>query len=236
MTSVLVQGDQGLVVRRFGCAADGRRAQADIESDGIGASFMRRVCAWCQKDLGVVACAAKDAGMVTHGMCPECLERTLRELPGVKHLAPGGGQENRGRDSRDFGVPQVDAAPLAPSTSPVLPGADDVAAGTGSGQSLLRVNGPAGSVDALGARSQKSDEHAGARPAASSANFDGGKPGSASLVAARQVATPLPSPSFRCVSGLDFGRAIRWARERWRNPLNEAVQAKINQIKEGKKS
>ncbi len=155
MTSVLIQGDRGLAVRRFRCAADGRRAQANIESDGIGGAFMLRVCAWCKADMGRAPCDPADAGKVTHGMCPACKRRLIAELPGVPH--------------------------------------------------------PAGCPGKL--------------------NFDGGNPGSASSAAAGQVATPLPSPLFWCVTGMDFGRVIRWARERWRNPLDALVRDKINQIK-----
>lgn len=37
------------------------------------AGLMRRVCAWCGKDLGVVECSVGQKG-ITHGICEECYE------------------------------------------------------------------------------------------------------------------------------------------------------------------
>lgn len=44
---------------------------------------MRRVCAWCQRDLGVVACRWRNVGMVSHGICDECCARWLGEPVGA---------------------------------------------------------------------------------------------------------------------------------------------------------
>jgi hypothetical protein len=41
---------------------------------------MRRVCAWCQRDLGVIACRWRNVGMVSHGICEECSARFLGDL------------------------------------------------------------------------------------------------------------------------------------------------------------
>ena len=46
---------------------------------------MRRVCAWCQRDLGVVACRWRNVGMVSHGICDECCARWLGEPAGATH-------------------------------------------------------------------------------------------------------------------------------------------------------
>ena len=42
------------------------------ESDGIGASLMAVVCAWCGADLGAKVCAPSEAGKTSHGICPKC--------------------------------------------------------------------------------------------------------------------------------------------------------------------
>lgn len=225
MTSVLIQGDRGLEVRRFACAADARRAQAPIESDGIGAVLVRRVCAWCQGDMGVVAVRdSRMANKTTHGICPACARRLTDELPGAPRLScavgsatagrdrhslvSGGGLENVGRDSRVFGVPAVDAAPLAPQSSPDLPGADVVAAVRASGTLPKPVTGTA----------------APASPAAALEHLSGGP----------AAASAPPRGLFWMVTGHDFGRAIRWAKNRWRNPLDALVRAKIEEIKKAK--
>lgn len=38
----------------------------------------RRVCAWCEQDQGPAP--ELPAGQLTHGICPSCQERVLREL------------------------------------------------------------------------------------------------------------------------------------------------------------
>jgi hypothetical protein len=70
--------DAGLAVRRFPSSAAALAAQAPIESDGLGASLMPRVCAWCKVSLGAVVCEPAMAGCVSHGICPACSE-ILRE-------------------------------------------------------------------------------------------------------------------------------------------------------------
>jgi hypothetical protein len=226
MTSVLIQGDQGLAVRRFRCAADGRRAQANIESDGIGATLLRRVCGWCQAEMGVVAGSPDQAGEITHGICPACAERMTNELPGTPrlscavgsatagrdrhNLALGGGLEDGGRDSSVLGAPAVDAALLAPFPSPATPGADIVAAGRAQGTLPGQVNGTA----------------APASPAAALEHLSGGP---------AAVSAP-PRGLFWTVTGRDFGRVIRWAKNHWRNPLDALVRGKIEEIKQGRES
>ncbi len=192
MKAALVWGDLGLAVRRVAPGA----GRANIESDGLGADLMPVVCAWCSRSLGAKVCRPEEAGQVSHGICPECQERLLAELPGVPHV----------------------------NNSPAAPGADGGAAGGISGPRCYQVAGPAGSVDAPKVRSQKSDEHAGAAPAPTSANFDGVKPGSAASAAAGRAVTPLPSPRFWSVTGWDFGRSNAWAR-RWVNPLIAHIRA-----------
>jgi hypothetical protein len=40
---------------------------------------VRRVCAWCQKDLGLADYTSKEAGLVTHAICEECLEKEFKK-------------------------------------------------------------------------------------------------------------------------------------------------------------
>jgi hypothetical protein len=45
---------------------------------------MRRVCAWCQRDLGTVP---GEDGMVTHGMCDTCEATVLAEIRALSSTA-----------------------------------------------------------------------------------------------------------------------------------------------------
>lgn len=40
---------------------------------------MLRVCAWCETVLGERVCEPAQAGTVTHGICPACAEKFLKE-------------------------------------------------------------------------------------------------------------------------------------------------------------
>lgn len=42
--------------------------------------LMKRVCAWCQADLGAVECEAEQGGKVSHGICPQCEADMKREV------------------------------------------------------------------------------------------------------------------------------------------------------------
>lgn len=49
----------------------------------------RRICAWCNKDLGVTAASGD-----SHGICPTCLEKQMGDLKQMKSAtqhAPGTG-------------------------------------------------------------------------------------------------------------------------------------------------
>lgn len=72
MISSLVMTDFGLQVRRFASAEAARAAQAPIEGDGLGASLMPVVCAWCGAKMGAKVCAPHMACRVSHGICPAC--------------------------------------------------------------------------------------------------------------------------------------------------------------------
>jgi hypothetical protein len=207
MTSVLVVGDRGLDVRRFGNAGQARRVQAPIESDGLGASLMAVRCGWCGANIEAKVCEPAMAGKVSHGICPACQQKLLAGLPGVpRTLVRGEGLESVGA-TRGFGCHPADAASPAPSNSRAT-GADIAAAAEAAGPRSPQDNGTAGSPGVLSR--DVSDEHAGARPAA--------------------VSAPPPRDRFWTVTGRDFGRAIAWAR-RQRNALNDAIRAKINEVR-----
>lgn len=131
MTSVLIVTDRGLDVRRFAHVNHARVAQALIESDGLPAVLVARVCAWCRKDLGAVVGSPGQEGMVSHGMCPACSARLLAELPGVPPVAHtlvrGERLESEGAKVVRCGSLSADAGSPAPSSSRVA-GANDAAA------------------------------------------------------------------------------------------------------------
>jgi hypothetical protein len=203
VTSALILGDHGLVVRSFRCHQAAGRAQAQIESDGLPAVLVRRVCAWCQAEMGAVVGSPGQEDLVTHGMCPVCVERMEAELPGLPHnslpvacdrLSCAVGSATAGRD-RHF---------ISPGATPGADVGAAVPAKTPPGAMPARVTGtsaPASRAAAL--------EHLSGGPAATSVYF-------------------------HCVTGLDFGRAIRWARERWRNPVAAQIRRKLHEIKEGR--
>lgn len=60
--------------------ATAEEAQAALDAELAPPPVLRRVCAWCQRDMGVVVCEPKMAGQVTHGICPTCAEKQLAEL------------------------------------------------------------------------------------------------------------------------------------------------------------
>lgn len=81
MSSALIMSDMGLRVRRFACVADARAAQANIESDGIGAALREVVCCWCAKPTGAaVLCAPGVLKPISDGMCAACLASQLDSL------------------------------------------------------------------------------------------------------------------------------------------------------------
>ena len=41
---------------------------------------MKTYCAWCGKFLGLVKCAAAQAGNVSHGICETCYEKAMKEI------------------------------------------------------------------------------------------------------------------------------------------------------------
>jgi PAS domain-containing protein len=41
---------------------------------------MKRVCAWCKKDMGTVHSDYYEENIITHGICTECANRTFTEL------------------------------------------------------------------------------------------------------------------------------------------------------------
>ena len=40
---------------------------------------MRKICAWCKKDLGIVPTVNNSDGIVSHGICEECVDRILAQ-------------------------------------------------------------------------------------------------------------------------------------------------------------
>lgn len=53
------------------------------ESNGIGASLMPVVCAWCGAKKGAKVCENWDGRSVSHGMCRPCAVRNMAALPRV---------------------------------------------------------------------------------------------------------------------------------------------------------
>lgn len=41
---------------------------------------VRRICAWCNKDLGLADYTMKEPGRITHAMCEECNKRELGKM------------------------------------------------------------------------------------------------------------------------------------------------------------
>lgn len=64
-----------------------------VETDGIGASLMSVVCAWCKKPLGAKVCVPSMAGQVSHGICEGCrviVAGSLKSLPSPQAELPPG--------------------------------------------------------------------------------------------------------------------------------------------------
>lgn len=40
---------------------------------------MRKVCAWCKKDMGMAASVNKSEGIISHGICEECVDRIFAQ-------------------------------------------------------------------------------------------------------------------------------------------------------------
>ena len=41
---------------------------------------MKRICAWCNKELGTKEASASAKGMVTHGICQKCYDEVIGEM------------------------------------------------------------------------------------------------------------------------------------------------------------
>lgn len=54
-----------------------------VETDGLPAPVMHRVCSWCSKSMGVVVCDPSMDGKTTHGICLNCRDTLLASLPSV---------------------------------------------------------------------------------------------------------------------------------------------------------
>lgn len=200
MTAALVVTESGLRVHRFRRPELALAAQAPIESDGLPAVFIKRVCAWCQKDLGVVVGSPGQDGLVSHGICPACSARALAELPGVPKSLVHGGRLECGGPVIGCELASADAGLPAPHNSRET-GANEAAAGPVNGTSPGRVTGtatPTGQPVAV-------LEHPSGGPAASST---------------------LKRPLFWMLSGEDFGRSIRWARQQPR-AIAEAIRSMV---------
>lgn len=181
MTSVLIVTDRGLDVRRFAHANHALLAQAPIESDGLPAVLVRRVCAWCKTDMGVAVGSPGQENAISHGMCPSCQARIVAELPGVscavssatagrdRHsLVPGERLESVGQEQLRCGSAPADAGLPAPSPSRAT-GANAAAAvpaTTPPGDAPSQVTGTAGSAGIM--NRLQAVEYARACPAASS--------------------------------------------------------------------
>ena len=48
---------------------------------------MKRICAWCLKDMGDIA---PEQPGVTHGICEECKAKIMAEKDGHNHTGGGG--------------------------------------------------------------------------------------------------------------------------------------------------
>ena len=45
---------------------------------------VRKVCSWCGKDMGEAGFTSKERGIISHGICPECVkkfEEDIEEMP-----------------------------------------------------------------------------------------------------------------------------------------------------------
>lgn len=76
-----VPGAQGFQHRAIGaeeCSTSGDFPREKIASVPHSTEpsrfFMRRVCAWCCKELEPKPCTEKDHGEITHSICPECFK------------------------------------------------------------------------------------------------------------------------------------------------------------------
>lgn len=86
------------------------------ESDGIGATLQKVVCAWCGKGLGAQACVPEMANTVSHGMCPAC----SAEQRAKSHTLVHGGRLEAAA-SLTWELPSGDAGSPAPSFGTVTP-------------------------------------------------------------------------------------------------------------------
>lgn len=121
-----------------------------IETDGLPAPVCERVCSWCQKSLGVVACLPEQARRISHGICDACLALVRGEC-----LESGGLMR--------CGLAPADAGSPAPLPSPAT-GTNDAAAAQVPPGTIARVNG----ATAPGAYEPAALEHLSGGPAASS--------------------------------------------------------------------
>lgn len=40
---------------------------------------MRKICAWCKKDMGTVPSLNNSDGIISHGICEECVDRVFAQ-------------------------------------------------------------------------------------------------------------------------------------------------------------
>ncbi len=41
---------------------------------------VKRVCSWCEKDMGLADYMSNELGQITHGMCNDCLDKQIKEI------------------------------------------------------------------------------------------------------------------------------------------------------------
>jgi len=67
------------------------------EERAVATPIVYRVCAWCQRGMGVALAVLREAGSTSHGVCPDCKEKFMAKIPaGNRPSCRGGAVEVRG--------------------------------------------------------------------------------------------------------------------------------------------
>lgn len=87
------------------------------ESDGLGASLMAVVCAWCGTSLGANVCAPSEAGKSSHGICKACAIDMRADFDRSRGHSDASSCTARPRCT---GANGIDARPISGASTPAV--------------------------------------------------------------------------------------------------------------------
>jgi hypothetical protein len=83
--AVVTDGEWDTLLQLEHCATWNSAQQAAGEAAVVW--LMRTECAWCGDRIGFVPCCERQAGAVSHGMCPRCYASEMAQIEAIRPRA-----------------------------------------------------------------------------------------------------------------------------------------------------